>query len=82
MTCIYDAWEEALKIGHDKVQIRKEPVLQQTLFDEYIHVDADEVKTEKVIRSIRSSISEEAYINVYYASLSAEQDALQSIYDF
>ncbi len=41
MTCIYDAWSEALRIGHDQIQLKKEPILQQTMFDEYIHVDGD-----------------------------------------
>ena len=82
MTCIYDAWSEALRIGHDQIQIKKEPVLQQTLFDEYIHVDRDTSKAEKVIRSIRRDISDEAYLNVYYATLSVDEDALQAIYNF
>ena len=38
MTCIYDAWSEALRIGHDQIQLKKEPILQQTMFDEYVHV--------------------------------------------
>ena len=37
MTCIYDAWSEALRIGHDQIQLKKEPILQQTMFDEYVH---------------------------------------------
>ena len=49
MTCIYDAWSEALRIGHDQIQLKKEPILQQTMFDEYVHVDGDNVKAEKVI---------------------------------
>ena len=63
MTCIYDAWSEALQIGHDQIQLKKEPVFQQTIFDEYIHVDQDLSKAEKVIRSIRRDISDEAYAN-------------------
>ena len=82
MTCIYDAWSEALLIGHNQIRLEKEPVFQQTLFDEYIHVDADTGKAEKVIRSIRRDISEEAYRNIYYATLSVEEDALQAIYNF
>lgn len=82
MTCIYDAWSEALKIGHDQICLKKEPVFQQTIFDEYIHIDADPIKAEKVIRSIRKNISEEAYLDVYYATLSVEEDALQAIYNF
>ena len=82
MTCIYDAWAEALKIGHSQIQLKKEPIFQQTMFDEYIHVDGDPFKAEKVIRSIRRNISEEAYLDIYYATLSAEEDALQAIYNF
>ena len=82
MTCIYDAWSEALKVGHNQIQLKKEPIYQQTIFDEYIHVDGDSSKAEKVIRSIRRNISETAYLNVYYASLSADENALQAIYDF
>ena len=82
LTCIYDAWSAALQVGHDQIQLRKEPVFQQTIFDEYIHVDGDTSKAEKVIRSIRRDISDEAYLYVYYASLSDEEDALQAIYQF
>ena len=63
MTCIYDAWSEALKVGHNQIGLKKEPIFQQTMFDEYIHVDGDPSKAEKVIRSIRRSISETAYMN-------------------
>ena len=45
-------------------------------------MDGDPSKAEKVIRSIRRSISETAYMNIYYASLSADENALQAIYDF
>ena len=82
MTCIYDAWVEAVRIGHNQIQVKKEPIFQQTMFDEYIHVDGDAEKAEKVIRSIRRDISDEAYMDVYYATLSAEEDALQFIYNF
>ena len=56
MTCIYDAWSEALKVGHNQIGLKKEPIFQQTMFDEYIHVDGDPSKAEKVIRSIRSTV--------------------------
>lgn len=82
MTCIYDAWDAALKIGHDNIRLEREPIFQQSLFDEYVHVDYDEEKTIKVIRSIKKQISFQAYMYVYYASLSEEEDALQAIYNF
>ena len=35
-----------------------------------------------MIRSIRRDISDEAYLDIYLATLSAEEDALQAIYNF
>ena len=40
-SCIYSAWEYALKVGHDDVRIVREPVAQLDMFAEYVHVDAD-----------------------------------------
>ena len=45
-------------------------------------MDGDSSKAEKVIRSIRRDISDTAYLNVYYASLAADENALQPIYNF
>lgn len=82
MTCIYDAWEWALDNGHDNLILRKEPIEQFSLFDEYVHVEADEEKARKVTNSIRKKISDDAYISVYYAALSSEEDSLDTIYRF
>ena len=78
MTCIYDAWEWALKNGHDNLILRKEPIKQYSLFDEYVHIEGDEEKALKVTDSIRRKISDDAYISVYYATLSREEDALDT----
>lgn len=80
MTCIYDAW--AGKRGHDRVRLMREPVLQYDLFSEYIHVEADDEKTRKVVRSIQNKISYEAYVHVFYATLSHEPDVPDAIYRF
>lgn len=82
MTCIYEAWCEGIKIGHDNVYICKEPLYQQELFHEYFFVEYDEVKTNKVIQAIRKKISWNAYISVFYACLSTEKDALMAVYQF
>lgn len=82
MTCIYDAWEWALKNGHDNLMLRKEPIEQMGLFDEYVHVDADVKKARKVTDSIKRKISEDAYVSVFYATLSIEEDALDAAYRF
>lgn len=80
LTCIYDAW--ASRRGHANVRLLKEPILQQELFSVYIHVEADEEKVKKVVRSIQNKISDEAYLQVFYASLSNAPDALDTIYRF
>ncbi|MDD6327913.1 MAG: TIGR03915 family putative DNA repair protein [Eubacteriales bacterium] len=82
MTCIYDAWEQALVYGHEKIRVQREPIYQPSMFDEYIHVSYDMEKVQKVIRSIKSEIGMDAYVHVYYASLSDQEDALQIIYNF
>ena len=73
MTCIYDAWSEALKVGHNQIGLKKEPIFQQTMFDEYIHVDGDPSKAEKVIRSIRRSIYDFLRVGFAIGSTVVEQ---------
>ncbi|MBO6015705.1 MAG: TIGR03915 family putative DNA repair protein [Lachnospiraceae bacterium] len=80
MTCIYDAW--ASRRGHANVRLMCEPVFQQDLFCEYIHVSADEEKARKVLRSIKNKISPAACMQIMYAALSWEEDALDAIYRF
>lgn len=82
MCCIYAAWEQALRVGHDQIRLEVEPVEQLQLFDEYIHVDVDSEKVEKVMRSIRQKISMQAFVSVYYVAMSHETDALDAIYRF
>lgn len=82
MTCIYNAWCWALKHGHENLRLEREPVYQGTLLDEYVHVDADAGKVEKVVRSIKNKISDQAYLYVFYAALSEEEAALDAIYRF
>lgn len=80
MTCIYQAWDS--RLGHRNIRLMLEPVEQQELFCDYIHVDGDPEKTEKVIRSIQRKISGEAYSQIFKASMSFEPDRLDTIYRF
>lgn len=82
MCCIYDAWVEGIKIGHENIRLVKEPVFQPTLFDEYIHVDYDEEKFQKVVRSIKHKLSVTIYIDIYYVAMSREDDALDVMYRY
>ena len=68
MTCIYDAWGSGL--GHRNIRLMTEPLYETELFCSYRHVEADEEKTGKVIRSIQCKISYEVFKMVFRASLS------------
>lgn len=81
LTCIYDAWSYALGAGHDGVRLMCEPVSQLDMFADYVHVYADDEKSQKVMRSIRR-ISDIVYMNVFYALMSCREDALDSVYRY
>ena len=80
-TCIYDAGVWALQYGHENLRLEREPILQSSLFDTYVHVEPDREKAEKVARSIRNKISFQAYIHIFYGCLYAE-DVLDSMYQY
>ncbi len=80
MTCIYDAW--AGKLGHRNIKLMLEPVLQEELFCDYIHVEADAQKAQKVVRSVQKKISAQAYEQIYMAAMSYEPGRLDAIYRF
>ena len=69
-TAVYDAW--AAKIPDDRLHLMTEQEMNFSLFTEYRQVETDQEKAVKVARSIRQKIANEAYIQVYYASLSNE----------
>lgn len=80
MTCVYQAWDS--RLGHRNIRLMLEPVEQQELFCDYIHVEGDPEKTEKVVRSIRRKISDEAYSQIFKAAMAFEPDRLDTIYRF
>lgn len=83
-TAIYHAW--ASKHGHDNIRIQViEPRSQGVdleLFSEYITIEAEEDKTNKVAKAIREKISEEAFDMVRTASLSVDMEKGDYIYRF
>lgn len=80
-TCIYTAWEYALKVGHSNVRIEREPVSQLDMFSEYEHVEADSEKTARFTRSVQK-ISAVVYRNVFYALLSDQNEAVDAVYRY
>lgn len=80
LTGVYDAWDSGL--GHDNVQLEIENTGNMELFTEYIQVNEDEKKVEKVIRSIKKKLSEEVFAYVYKSAMSYEGDKADAIYRF
>lgn len=78
LTCIYVAWSS--KLGHQNIRLVFEPIEQQNLFDEYVHVDADPVMADSVADAVNRKISSYVYNELAFASLAYEDDVLDNIY--
>lgn len=68
------------KISNTEIRFEFEPVGQYTLFDEYIHVDSDEVACSKVMDGICTKISPWFYDTLSYIGMACEADVLDVIY--
>lgn len=82
MCCIYTAWEKAVYTGHEQVRLLVEPIGQETLFDEYIHVDYEKSRYHSVVSTIAEKLSDHILFEIHYVSLSYEEDTLDAIYRF
>ena len=78
LTCIYDAWSS--KKGHQNIKLLLEPIDQYSLFDEYIHVDEDMEKVNKIMDAVNLKISTYFYHALVYTSMAYEEDVLDNIY--
>lgn len=78
LTCIYEAFNS--KLGHQNIKLMFEPVEQLTLFDNYIHVDKDEAKVNKMVDTINTHLSPYVYSELAFSSLAYEADVLDNIY--
>lgn len=78
LTCIYEAW--ASKKGQQNIRLVLEPIEQFTLFDEYIHVDGNHEKAQKVMDAVYHKISPFVYREISFCSLAYEPDILDNIY--
>lgn len=77
-TCIYVAWASGK--GFRNIKLMLEPIEQYTLFDEYIHVDADTTKSNSVADAICNKISPYVYRQLAYYSMAYEEDVLDNMY--
>lgn len=78
LSCIYDAWSS--KRGHQNIKLLLEPIMQQTLFDKYIHVDANLEKVERVMDAVNKKISPQFFNSLAYISMAHEDDVLDVMY--
>lgn len=71
-TAVYDSWNSGYGLMNVRIEVLngKDDCYNLELFSEYIVVEPDTEKAEKVARSIRNKISEEAYEMVGYAAVS------------
>lgn len=77
-TGVYDAWASGL--GHSNVGLRLQTLTNMELFAEYCTVKTDSEKAEKVARSIRRKMGQEAYQTIYQAALSMYAEKADCIY--
>lgn len=77
---VYDAWMS--RKGHANVKLQLESCGNLEMFCSYERSEVTEEKTEKVMRSICSGISQEAFQAVCDAALSCEEERADAIYRF
>lgn len=82
LTGIYDAWASVHKHEENRIEVITEETGTPYLFAEYIDVVPDAEKSEKVQRSVRLRVSEEAYEMVMKAVLSQDVEKGEVIYRF
>lgn len=78
MTGVYDAWDS--RLGHKKVRLSTEQNPDMELFCEYVQVESDLIKAEKVLRTIRERLGEEAYEMIAYAAAYPDDRKADAIY--
>jgi len=78
LTCIYEAFNS--KLGHKNIRLLREPIDQYAFFDEYVHIEPDSEKANKVIASINEKLSPYVYRELAITSMAYEEDALDNIY--
>lgn len=82
LTGIYDAWASIHRHEENRIEVCGKEWEETRLFAEYITVIPDAEKSEKVQRSVRLRISEEAYEMVMKAILSQDTEKGEVIYRF
>lgn len=77
-TAIYDAY--ALREGHEHVHVQVGEEENYRLFAVYLHSQPDSVKTDKVVRTLKSRLGEEVYHAICRAAASFYPDKGEAVY--
>ena len=77
-TAIYDAY--ALREGHEHVHVQVGEEENYKLFAVYLHSQPDSVKTDKVVRTLKSRLGEEVYHAICRAAASFYPDKGEAVY--
>ncbi|MCI8374094.1 MAG: DNA metabolism protein [Lachnospiraceae bacterium] len=78
LTGIYDAWDS--RLGHSNVRLKTDAQDTLELFCENRQVETDMGKAEKVLRTIRERLGEEAFEAVCYAAACTDSGRADAIY--
>lgn len=78
MTGVYDAWDS--RLGHENVRLQTACNENMELFCEYVSVEPDTGKAEKVLRTIERRLGEETYEMIAYASACPHAGKADAIY--
>lgn len=78
LTGVYDAWDS--RLGHAHVRLQTACGGNLELFCEYVTSEPDLVKAEKVLRTVRRRMGEEAYEMIAYAASCPDDQKADAIY--
>lgn len=78
MTAVYEASNSG--VGHRNLKIAFEADDQYSIFDEYVNVETDSEKAQKVMDAVIRRISASFYERIAFASMSYEADTADIIY--
>ena len=78
MTGVYDAY--ASKLRYDNVKLQMETEMDRELFAEYVEVEPDGEKAEKVLRTIRRELGLEAHERICQAAASWDKRKANAIF--
>ena len=77
-TAVYDAWDS--RLGHEHVRLSTVCDGNLELFCEYVQTEPDTEKAEKVIRTIKRRMGEEAFEMIAYAASYPDDQKADAIY--